>query len=78
MSVTVEVSPSVQATLQAEADGRSVSVSEIVRRLIDRAYPDEILSNAPRPSGRYAGKIIVPNDFDATLPNEILDAFEGE
>ena len=27
--------------------------------------------------GRLAGKLTVPEDFDAPLPNDVLDAFEG-
>jgi prevent-host-death family protein len=28
--------------------------------------------------GFYGGKFTVPDDFDASLPDEILDAFEGK
>jgi prevent-host-death family protein len=28
--------------------------------------------------GMYRGKFVVPDDFDAPLPDEILDAFEGK
>ena len=31
-----------------------------------------------RQLGFYEGKFIVPDDFDAPLPDEILDAFEGK
>lgn len=31
----------------------------------------------PRPSGLYVGEFRVPDDFDAPLPAEILDDFEG-
>jgi len=31
-----------------------------------------------RKLGVYAGKITIPDDFDAPLPDEILDAFEGK
>jgi antitoxin (DNA-binding transcriptional repressor) of toxin-antitoxin stability system len=31
----------------------------------------------PRPSGLAKGKFVVPEDFDAPLPDDILDAFEG-
>jgi antitoxin (DNA-binding transcriptional repressor) of toxin-antitoxin stability system len=30
-----------------------------------------------RPFGLYAGEFIVPDDFDAPLTHEILNAFEG-
>jgi prevent-host-death family protein len=31
-----------------------------------------------RQLGFYEGKFTVPDDFDAPLPDEILDAFEGK
>jgi antitoxin (DNA-binding transcriptional repressor) of toxin-antitoxin stability system len=31
-----------------------------------------------RPFGLCAGKFKVPDDFDAPLPDDILDAFEGK
>jgi prevent-host-death family protein len=33
--------------------------------------------DASRELGMYEGKFTVPDDFDAPLPDEILDAFEG-
>ena len=32
---------------------------------------------ASRKLGIFQGKFVVPDDFDAPLPEEILDAFEG-
>lgn len=34
-------------------------------------------SQSPRKLGLLAGKIVVPPDFDAPLPNDLLDLFEG-
>jgi prevent-host-death family protein len=31
-----------------------------------------------RKLGIFEGKFVVPDDFDAPLPDEILDAFEGK
>lgn len=31
----------------------------------------------PRPYGLCAGEFVVPADFDAPLPDDMLDAFEG-
>lgn len=31
----------------------------------------------PRPIGLAKGEFVVPDDFDAPLPDDILDAFEG-
>jgi prevent-host-death family protein len=30
-----------------------------------------------RPIGLCAGEFVVPNDFDAPLPDDVLNAFEG-
>ena len=32
----------------------------------------------PRPIGLAAGDFVVPDDFDAPLPSDLLDAFEGK
>lgn len=34
-------------------------------------------SQRRRVLGRLAGQLAVPKDFDAPLPNDVLDAFEG-
>jgi hypothetical protein len=39
------------------------------------------LQGKPKPArklGTFAGQVITPEDFDAPLPDEILDAFEGK
>ena len=33
---------------------------------------------ADRKLGMFRGKFVVPDDFDAPLPEEVLDAFEGK
>ena len=35
------------------------------------------VAQEPRPYGLCAGEFVVPDDFDAPLPDDILDAFEG-
>jgi antitoxin (DNA-binding transcriptional repressor) of toxin-antitoxin stability system len=32
----------------------------------------------PRPFGLCAGEFTVPNDFDAPLPEDLLNTFEGK
>lgn len=34
--------------------------------------------NGRRELGKYDGKIVIADDFDAPLPEDILDAFEGK
>ena len=31
-----------------------------------------------RPLGKYAGQIFIADDFDAPLPDDLLDLFEGK
>jgi prevent-host-death family protein len=35
-------------------------------------------SRLPRRLGSLAGRAVVPADFDAPLPDDVLDAFEGD
>lgn len=44
---------------------------------IARLVPAEA-QKGKRQLGFYEGKITIPDDFDAPLPDEILDAFEGK
>lgn len=37
-----------------------------------------LASHAPRRPGGWEGRVTIAADFDAPLPEEILDAFEGE
>lgn len=34
-------------------------------------------ANSRRELGKYEGQIIISDDFDAPLPDDLLDAFEG-
>ena len=43
-------------------------------RLVPLATPPTLQK---RVLGRLAGQVIVPTDFDAPLPDDVLDAFEG-
>ncbi|MCC6125780.1 MAG: type II toxin-antitoxin system Phd/YefM family antitoxin [Pirellulales bacterium] len=39
--------------------------------------PIEVVESSLRPAGLCAGEFVVPDDFDASLPPEILQSFEG-
>lgn len=45
-----------------------------VARLVPLAPPP---AERKRVLGRLAGRVTVPADFDAPLPDDVLDAFEG-
>ena len=48
---------------------RNRPVAEIRRVIVER--------RRRRPIGLCAGEFVVPSDFDAPLPDELLDTFEG-
>jgi prevent-host-death family protein len=45
---------------------------------VARLVPVRAGKGALRKLGMDRGKFVVPDDFDAPLPDEILDAFEGK
>jgi antitoxin (DNA-binding transcriptional repressor) of toxin-antitoxin stability system len=62
---------------------RRVEAGEIVVVLRDGRPIAEIRPVArgphePRPFGLCAGEFVVPDDFDAPLPDDIVAAFEGQ
>lgn len=40
--------------------------------------PDEATPDSRRPFGLGKGDFVVPDDFDAPLPDHIIDEFEGK
>ena len=52
-------------------DGKRVTVT-VIEEDTTASLPD-----APRRFGTLAGQFVVPDDFDAPLPEELLAAFEG-
>jgi prevent-host-death family protein len=59
---------------------RAVAGEEVVitrnGRPVARLVP-ALRKRSPRKLGALRGKIRVPEDFDAPLPDDVLDAFEG-
>lgn len=47
------------------------------RRVLVAILESQDVLAAQRPFGLCEGEFVVPEDFDAPLPTEILDAFEG-
>ncbi len=61
--------------VEAAAAGEEIIIAKSgkpVARLAPLAEPQ-----GKRRLGMLAGKLQVPEDFDAPLPDEVLDAFEG-
>lgn len=58
------------------ASGKEIIIARAgkpVARLVPLASP----LKQRRVLGRLAGQLTVPSDFDAPLPDDVLDAFEG-
>lgn len=70
----------IEATID-EADNvhlvEAVQLPATYRALVT-ILEEEPLIESLRPFGLCAGEFVVPDDFDAPLPDEILKAFEGE
>ncbi len=47
----------------------------ILQELAKVTHPEP---KQPRPIGLCAGEFVVPDDFDAPLPHDILELFEGK
>jgi prevent-host-death family protein len=63
--------------VDAAASGEEIIIARAgkpVARLVPLAAP---AGGQRRVLGRLAGKLNIPPDFDAPLPDEELDAFEG-
>jgi prevent-host-death family protein len=60
--------------LERVADGEDVVIARAgvpVARLVPVVLPD-----AARPLGTEKGRLVVADDFDAPLPQDVLDSFE--
>lgn len=63
--------------IDAAAAGEEVLIARSGRP-VARLVPLESSGGAPgRVLGKLAGKLTVPADFDAALPDEVLSTFEG-
>jgi Antitoxin of toxin-antitoxin stability system len=62
-----------ETLLLATADG---PIAEL--RPVESTGPVDSSIKQPRPFGLCAGEFVVPDDFDAPLPEEVLRAFEGD
>ena len=71
-----EVKAKFSRLLRRVAAGEEITITKrgvAVARLVPVAA-----QKGKRQLGFYEGKFTVPNDFNAPLPDEILDAFEGK
>jgi prevent-host-death family protein len=64
------------ALLDRVEAGERIVVSRAGRPVAELC-PLSPATRSPRPFGLAAGAFVVPDDFDAPLPDELLRAFEG-
>jgi len=82
MTMTITLTPEQEERLKALAAVRGIDFNEFATAVLLRALEEgegEFLAPLPkpRPWGLAKGEFIVPDDFDAPLPESILADFEG-
>ncbi|HKW61031.1 MAG TPA: type II toxin-antitoxin system Phd/YefM family antitoxin [Candidatus Acidoferrum sp.] len=74
---TYEAKTQLSRLLRRVAAGEEITIAN--RGVpVARLVPARPGKGARRELGVDRGKFVVPDDFDAPLPDEILDAFEGK
>jgi antitoxin (DNA-binding transcriptional repressor) of toxin-antitoxin stability system len=71
-----EIERDMAAYLQRVQAGEAFTIVRD-REPIAEIRPVRVAVQQPRPAGLCAGEFIVPDDFDAPLPEEVLTQFEG-
>jgi antitoxin (DNA-binding transcriptional repressor) of toxin-antitoxin stability system len=71
-----EVSADLKAYLQKVKRGETVVIA-IDNRPVAELRPANAETAQPRPFGLCAGEFVVPTDFDAPLPEDVIADFEG-
>jgi prevent-host-death family protein len=62
--------------LEAAASGEEIVIERAGTPIV-RMVPVASAPSQPRQLGSLRGKYAIPDDFDASLPDWLLDAFEG-
>ncbi|HEY4641736.1 MAG TPA: type II toxin-antitoxin system prevent-host-death family antitoxin [Thermoanaerobaculia bacterium] len=75
MNVTVEeIKENPEAIIHRVVEGETVVVTERDRPIAEIRPIEEV--KRPRPFGLARGTFVVPDDFDAPLPEDVLRDFE--
>lgn len=69
---------SLSQLVKRAANGESIFIGGYGRVEAVLVSPTVLTSKPRKQIGLLAGKLIVPEDFDAPLPDEVLDSFEGD
>ena len=71
-----EIQRDLRGYLRRVAAGETLVVIESDKPLAE-IKPIAASLHEPRPFGLCAGDFVVPDDFDASLPDDVLELFEG-
>lgn len=71
-----EAKAQLSSLLEDVADGETVTITRH-NVPVAEIRPVRQPTSRPRPFGLARGTFVVPDDFDAPLPDDLLDAFEG-
>ena len=78
LTITIdEIQKNLTSYLHQVAAGESIIIIESGKAIAE-IKPVSPTSPQLRPYGLCAGEFTVPDDFDAPLPDEILNSFEGK
>ncbi|MBC1240927.1 type II toxin-antitoxin system Phd/YefM family antitoxin [Nostoc sp. 2RC] len=78
LTVTIdEIQQNLTIYLEQVAAGQSIIIMQAGKPIAE-IKPVSPTSQQMRPYGLCAGEFIVPDDFDSSLPEEILNSFEGK
>jgi prevent-host-death family protein len=78
LTVTIdEIQKNLKSYLHQVAAGESIIIIQAGKPIAE-IKPVSSNNQPMRPYGLCAGEFIVPDDFDAPLPDEILNGFEGK
>ncbi|MFN6564490.1 MAG: type II toxin-antitoxin system Phd/YefM family antitoxin [Nostoc sp. ChiSLP01] len=72
-----EIQQNFSSYLEQVAAGESIIIIQAGKPIAE-IKPVSPTSQQMRPYGLCAGKFIVPDDFDSSLPEDILNSFEGK
>jgi antitoxin (DNA-binding transcriptional repressor) of toxin-antitoxin stability system len=80
MTISIEeMKRDINGYLQRVKAGETIVVTDADRPIAEvKPVSSEVGSSELRPIGLCEGKFVVPDDFDAPLPDGVLNEFEGK
>ena len=76
--ISMHQAKSTLSQLVKRAEGGETILIGAYGKAAAKLVPVTAAVSRPKKIGLLAGKLVVPDDFDAPLPDELLKAFEGD